>query len=201
MIKKIMQNVYGWSQFSEEKQLNFNGYLIIGNGESVIIDPPQLESGILAKLLAQHESSPFQGIFLTNVHHERNSDPLKRLYSVPVWVNELDKGGLEVPAEKSFKGGDTLLCGIKTIQLDDQKSPGETAFYLDQQKIMIVGDALLGKVPGKLNMLPPDKYVDHTKAKIGLKKLLAYDFDILLVGDGTTILKNAKEAVESFLNS
>ncbi|MGV7219984.1 MAG: hypothetical protein ACQ9MH_00510 [Nitrospinales bacterium] len=201
MINKIMQNIYCWSEFSEEKQLNFNGYLIIGNGESVIIDPSILESGILAQLLAQHESSPFKGIYLTNVHHERKSNPLKRLYSVPVWVNELDKEGLEVPADNSFKDGDNLLCGIKAIQLNDQKSPGETAFFIRQQKIMIVGDALLGKVPGKLNMLPPDKYLDQAKAKVGLKKLLDYDFDTLLVGDGTSILKNAKEEVKSFLNS
>ena len=199
MINKIMQNIYSWSEFSDEKQMNFNGYLIIGNGESVIIDPPKLESSKLAKLLDQHESSPLQGIFLTNVHHERESNPLKNLYSVPVWVNELDKEGLEAPAENSFKGGETLLCGIEAIQLDDQKSPGETAFYMKQQNTMIVGDALLGKVPGKLNMLPPDKYTDQAKAKAGLKKLLDYDFETLLVGDGTSILKNAKETVASFL--
>ena len=40
MIKKILPNIYSWSEFSEEKQLNFNGYLIIGEEESVIIDPP-----------------------------------------------------------------------------------------------------------------------------------------------------------------
>ena len=201
MINKIMQNIFSWSQFSEEKQLNFNGYLIIGNGESVIIDPPILESGILAQLLDLHESSPFQGIFLTNVHHERNSDPLKRLYSVPVWVNELDKDGMDAPAEKFFKDGDTLMCGIEAIQLEDQKSPGETAFYIKQKNVMVVGDALLGKVPGKLNMLPPDKYKDPAKAKASLKKLLDYEFDTLLVGDGTSILKNAKEEVASFLDS
>jgi len=42
MIKKILPNIYSWSEFSEEKQLNFNGYLIIEEEESVIIDPPFL---------------------------------------------------------------------------------------------------------------------------------------------------------------
>ena len=66
---------------------------------------------------------------------------------------------------------------------------------------MILGDALIGKVPGKLNMLPPDKYRDSKLAKKGLSKLLDYEFESLLVGDGEPILKDAKEAVKVFLES
>ena len=42
MIKEIIPGVFGWSEYSEEKGLDFNGYLIIGKEESVIIDPPDL---------------------------------------------------------------------------------------------------------------------------------------------------------------
>jgi hypothetical protein len=66
---------------------------------------------------------------------------------------------------------------------------------------MIVGDALIGKVPGKLNMLPPDKYRDPGLAKKGLNKLLDFEFESLLVGDGEPILCEAKEAVKKFLES
>jgi glyoxylase-like metal-dependent hydrolase (beta-lactamase superfamily II) len=83
--------------------------------------------------------------------------------------------------------------------LDYQKSPGETALYMAEQKIIIVGDALIGKVPGQVNMLPSEKYKDFTKAKAGLKELLKYEFETLLVGDGESILKDAKEAVVKFL--
>ena len=66
---------------------------------------------------------------------------------------------------------------------------------------MILGDALIGKVPGKLNMLPPDKYRDPKLAKKGLSKLMDYEFESLLVGDGEPILKDAKEVVKVFLES
>lgn len=204
MIKKIIPDLYSWSEFSEEKKLDFNGYLIIGNGESVIIDPPELkneDAEELTKLLHEHQSSPLKGILLTNVHHERASNSFKNSYSVPVWVNELDKEGLDMPANNTFKGGDILMCGIEAIQLDHQKSPGETAFFMKEQKIMVVGDALLGKIPGQVNMLPSDKYQDPVKAKAGLKKLVNYEFDALLVGDGTPILRDAKEIVTAFLAS
>ena len=204
MIKEIIPGVFGWSEYSEEKGLDFNGYLIIGKEESVIIDPPDLENDDeeeLKIIMDRHSSCPLKGIILTNVHHERASNSLKNRFSVPVWVNEQDKEGLEVSASNTFRGGDILFCGIQAIQLEDQKSPGETAFYMKDQKTMLVGDALIGKVPGQVNMLPSDKFKDPVKAKAGLQKLMSYEFETLLVGDGVSILKGAKGMVVTFLAS
>jgi hypothetical protein len=36
-MKEILPDIYTWHEFSEEKQMNFNGYLLISNGESVLI--------------------------------------------------------------------------------------------------------------------------------------------------------------------
>ena len=49
-LKKISSNLYQWSEFSTEKQLNFNGYYLIHNGEAVIIDPPVLLDNDLQSL-------------------------------------------------------------------------------------------------------------------------------------------------------
>ena len=45
---------------------------------------------------------------------------------------------------------------------------------------MIVGDAFIGKVPGRVNMLPPDKYRDFISAKKGLEKILDFEFVLFL---------------------
>ena len=204
MIKEILPNIFSWSEYSEEKGLDFNGYLIVGNSESVIIDPPELnidEEKKLASLVSMNSSCSLKAILLTNVHHERSSLVLKELFSVPVWINELDRVSLETPTNKTFKGGDNLFCGIEAIQLEEQKSPGETAFYIKGQKLMIVGDALIGKVPGQVKMLPPEKFKDVIKAKASLKLLMNYEFEALLLGDGISILKNAKKALSTFLAS
>ena len=169
MVKEIIPGIFSWSEYSEEKGLDFNGYLVIAKGECVIIDPPELgnDEEELKNIIDKHSSCPLKGIILTNVHHERASNSLKNRFSVPIWVNEKDKEGLEVSAGNTFRVGDILFCGILAIQLEDQKSPGETAFYI----------------------------------KVGLKKLMSYEFETLLVGDGVSILKNAKEAVATFLAS
>src|SRR2546427_4691433 len=82
------------------------------------------------------------------------------------------------------------------IHLKDMKSPGESALFLDMGKgYLILGDALIGRPAGQLNLLPADRFADVTKARESLKRLLKYNFDAVLVGDGAAILAGAKEAV------
>jgi len=52
-----------------------------------------------------------------------------------------------------------------------------------------------------VSMLPGEKYADASKAREGLRRLLKYNFDTLLVGDGDSILSGAKHTVESMLSS
>ena len=104
---------------------------------------------------------------------------------------------MDLKSTKTFKDGELLPGGIWVIQLKDQKSPGESALFIQQGKgVLIVGDALIGKPAGFVRMLPDEKYVDVTKAREGLRRLLKYNFDSLLVGDGVSILTGAKQAVE-----
>jgi glyoxylase-like metal-dependent hydrolase (beta-lactamase superfamily II) len=104
---------------------------------------------------------------------------------------------MDLKPTKTFKDGELLPGGIWVIHLQDQKSPGESALFLQLGKgVLIVGDALIGKPPGRLSLLPAEKYADAAKAKAGLRRLLKYQFDAVLVGDGTSILTEAKPAVE-----
>lgn len=203
-MKEILPGIFTWHEFSEEKKLNFNGYLIVSTEGSVLIDPPEITEDDFAELeslVNKNSKSPLRAILLTNVHHERECDEMRQKLSVPLLINEKDDAGLERKADKTFSDGDSLPCGFKTFQFENQKSPGESAFFLKDRGIMILGDALIGKVPGKLNMLPHDKYRDRKLAKRGLNKLLDYEFESLLLGDGESILKNAKEVVKVFLES
>ena len=201
--KKISSNLYQWSEFSAEKKLNFNGYYLIHNGESVIIDPPVLldnDLQSLKNLIIENSDSPLKAILLTNVHHDRISQKAKEIFNVPVYIHENDVSELDFEADHTFVNGDKLFCGLKVIHLENQKSPGESAFYLEDQKKMFVGDALIGKVPGKLNMLPPDKFVDIDEARKSLQVLKSFDFDDLLLGDGECILGEGKKILEQFLS-
>jgi hypothetical protein len=64
---------------------------------------------------------------------------------------------------------------------------------------MFVGDALIGRIPGKLNLLPPEMFSDINLAVKSLKVLSDYEFNDLLLGDGESIIGNGKKALENFL--
>lgn len=203
-IQELTPNLFRWFEFSEEKQLNFNGYYLVNRGESVIIDPPELNDEGWTELKNQienHAESPLKAILLTNAHHDRSSLQFKETFNIPIYIHENDKDLLDFDADKTFKTDDELFCGLKVIHLKDQKSRGESAFYHKESKQLFVGDALIGKVPGKLNQLPPEKFKDITKAKEALKLLLTLDFDDLLLGDGEPIQGNAKTTLQEFLNN
>jgi len=204
ILKEVLPRIYSWSTFDEERQLNFNGYFVIHNGESVIIDPPSLsDKGLreLKELVAINISTPVKAILLTNVHHERSCQELKKIFPISVYINEQDRDLLDIKSDKTCKNGDRLFCGIRVVHMPDQKSPGESAFYIEDRKILIVGDALIGRVQDEVNILPPDKFKDVDKAKAGLQVLRGLDFESLLVGDGHSILKDAKAKVEKFLDA
>ena len=52
------------------------------------------------------------------------------------------------------------------MQLNHQKSPGESALYIQQGKgVLIVGDELIGKPSGYLSLLEPEQYSDAARQR------------------------------------
>lgn len=200
-LKELNPKLFRWSEFSEEKQLNFNGYYLIHGKESVLIDPPELEDDGLSELkkrVKAHAASPLQAILLTNVHHDRASLQFKKVFDIPIYIHEKDGELLDFIPDYTFKGDENIFCGLKVIHLKDQKSPGESALLLADRKQLFIGDALIGKTPGQLNLLPPDKYKDIAKAREGLKVMQFLDVQDLLLGDGEPILGDAQQALDAF---
>ena len=139
-------------------------------------------------------------IIITNRDHEREVDTFRNDFQCQVFVPELDAKEMGIQPGKTYGDGELLPGGIWVVHLADQKSLGESALFLQQGKgIVIVGDALIGKPPGGASLLPPEKYANFSKAREGLQRLLKYNFDSLLVGDGVSILTGAKAVVEDAL--
>lgn len=196
-MKPILPGVATWSWFSEEKQLNFNGHLLDVGEHRILVDPPPLSDADFEKL---SNAGQLDYILLTNRDHERESAAYKEALNTRVYVPQADAPEMSVTPDKTFVDGELLPGGIWVIHLANQKSPGESALFLQQGRgILIVGDALLGKPEGSVSMLPAEKYADPAKAREGLRRLLKYDFDSLLVGDGTSILTGAKAVVAKAL--
>lgn len=196
-MKALLHNIWEWSWFSEDKQLNFNGHLLTIGEHRILVDPPPMSVNDIA--FARQEGS-VDYILLTNRDHEREADQLRKEFHCMVMAPELDAKDMSISIDKTCKDGELLPGGIWVVQLAHQKSPGESAFFLQQGKgILLVGDAIIGQPAGALRLLPPEKYVDISQAREGLRRLLKYDFDSLVVGDGDSIVTGAKPILEQTL--
>ena len=199
LIKEIVLGIYQWSSFSEEKGLNFNGLFIVNGNDSIIIDPPNCNNMELTELKDLISKFPTKAILLTNVHHDRASKELRTKFGIPIWINKKDAKSLDFEPDKTFDDNEIIFGIFKTISFKDQKSPGETGLLIESRNILILGDALIGATQGKIKMLPPEKFKDFEKAKQGLRVLNNYEIEILLLGDGESILKNAGRSIKFFL--
>ncbi|MDP1769342.1 MAG: hypothetical protein Q8L74_11135 [Nitrospirota bacterium] len=196
-MKNILPGIWQWSWFSEEKQIDFNGLFLTVGEHKILVDPPPMTGDASAVIL---RNGPVDYIIVTNRDHVREAVKYQDEFRCQLHVPEVDAPLMDLKPSKTFKDGELLIGGIWVIQLKDQKSPGESALFIQQRKgVLIVGDALIGKPAGSVSMLPAEKYADMAKAQEGLRRLLKYNFDSLLVGDGTSILTDAKPAVERLL--
>jgi hypothetical protein len=214
MMKQVLPGIWQWSWFSQEKQIDFNGLFLTVGEHRVLVDPPLMNA---EEMTQARRGGQIDYILITNRDHSREAAAYKKEFTCQVWVSEVDASQMDIQADKTYKDGELLSGGIWAVHLKDQKSPGECALFLQQipgqgasrrdrdgrveSGIMIVGDALIGKPPGSLSLLPAEKYADLGKAREGLRRLLKYNFDTLLVGDGASIMTGAKQVVEKVLTN
>ena len=197
---EILKDVYTWSVFSEEKKLNFNGYFIstqhalFGN---VVIDPPPVSDLDLTQM---ETLGSVQQILITNRNHIRWSRELQEKFDAEIRMNSADAQSEDLISDHNFGDGDMLAGFLKAVVIPDNKSPGETALYWEGRKILFVGDALIGKPPGEVTLLPPEKYAEIEKARAGIKVLDTLNFNSVLMGDGEPILTGGKKAIVRFLD-
>lgn len=196
-LKQLLPNIYQWSWFSQEKQLDFNGLFLTIGEHRILIDPPPLPQ---EEAMRMKQGGPVDYVLITNRDHEREAETCRKTFNCRLYVPEADAPQMTIKPDKTYRDGELLPGGIWAVQLQHQKSAGETALFLPQGKgVLIVGDALIGAPPGSLRLLPAEKYADTREAKEGLRRLLKYNFDAILVGDGASIVTGARTVVEQLL--
>jgi glyoxylase-like metal-dependent hydrolase (beta-lactamase superfamily II) len=195
-VKEIVRGVFTWSHFSAEKQLDFNGWCLPSKDGTIVVDPPQASEETLKEI---EKLGHVNSIVLTNKDHVRRSDEYAARFRAPILIHQADAPMVSIRIGGVFKSGDALPGGLEAWRVADAKSPGECALLVRDANALILGDALIGKPKGELNLLPASKLADPAKAIEGIRALLKLPFDAVLVGDGTPIPKGGRKAIEEFL--
>ena len=137
-------------------------------------------------------------IVLTNRNHFRASMRVKERTGAPIAIHPADAAfarekGTQVDAE--LRAGERL--GPIEVVAAPGKSPGEVALHWPDRRILLVGDACVGKPPGECALLPDAVIDDKARLATSLRTLAALDFDALLLGDGAPILEGGRAALPS----
>jgi uncharacterized cupin superfamily protein len=189
MKRLIFDDLYSWSIFSEMRQIDFNGHLWVRPEGNILVDPPPMIDSDLTQL---EKLGGAAWIVITNRDHEREAAFFRQRTGAKIVVHEADADELSVTAERLIGDGEEIVPGLRAIHLRYGKSPGEIALYLPEKGAMLSGDLVVGEPIGSLTLLADEKLQDPPKAALELRKILALQFNTILVGDGHSILRDAR---------
>src|SRR2546421_11218337 len=197
-LREILPGIFTWPWFSERHGYDFNGYLLRHPGGNVAIDPVEMPDAVLDEIAAAGVAR----IVLTNRNHFRAAAKLKARTGARIAVHASDaefvrKQGIE--ADDALAPGERI-AGLEVVDAHG-KSPGEVALWDAQRRLLIVGDACVGKPPGALALLPAKVIDDLPGLQETLRRLARLEPEILLVGDGAPILAGAASALQALVGS
>jgi glyoxylase-like metal-dependent hydrolase (beta-lactamase superfamily II) len=197
-MREILTGIFTWPWFSEPHGYNFNGHLICHASGNLCIDPVEPTDEDLEQLAGLGVAR----ILITNRNHSRAANKVRTRTGARTAIHPADapharSEGAELDDELAF--GDVV--GPFVVVPVPGKSAGEFALHWPDRRILVVGDAVVGDPPGRCKLLP-DKVVDDPGGlRESVRSLLALDFDILLPGDGTPILSDAKERLRNLVDT
>jgi glyoxylase-like metal-dependent hydrolase (beta-lactamase superfamily II) len=198
-MNEIVPDIFTWAWFSEPHGYNFNGYLVRHTEGNLCIDPvPPSDEAFdeIARLGAAK-------ILLTNRNHSRAANAVRERTGARTFIHPDDAAharsqGAAIDGE--LRADEKI--GPLTIVAVPGKSSGEVALHWPERKLLIVGDAVIGNPPGHCALLREKVMDDPARLRRSVRKLFDLEFDALLVGDGKSILHDAKlrlkELVDTF---
>jgi hypothetical protein len=196
-VKEIIPGLWHWTAFHEGIGMDVSSYLV--ERAAALIDPMLPEQGVEAFRGREPEV-----ILLTNRHHYRHSERFAEEFGCPVLCHEAGlhefEGG---PPVQGFAFGDDVANGVLALEVG-VLTPEETAFHVDTDPgALSFGDAVVN-IPDSGLAFVPDEYIgdDPEAIKEGLResfrRLLAHDFDALLIAHGEPMPGGGKAALQRF---
>jgi glyoxylase-like metal-dependent hydrolase (beta-lactamase superfamily II) len=193
-MREIVPGILTWPWFSERHGYDFNGYLVRHPSGNVCVDPVEMSDEVLDGIAREGASR----IVLTNRNHFRAAAKVRARTQAQVLVHPADAGFVRekgVAVDGELREGDRV--GPFQVVGAPGKSPGEVALYWPERRLLVVGDACVGKPPGACALLPAAVIDDLPLLRESLRKLSRLDFDVLLVGDGACILNGGRAALSA----
>jgi len=195
-LETVRPDVYRWSAYSPAHRVELTSHAVRTSTGIVIFDPLPMTAPQMDSLVAHSRPT----IVLTNGNHTR---------AAALW-HERFRAPIHAPADVALEFRIEYLVTRRgasrarfpgdweTILLPGG-APGETAFFLASQSLMVFGDAVV-QLPGRGLELLPDKYCENpAQLRASLAGLLNRAFTTALMAHGNPVLADAHARLRALL--
>jgi glyoxylase-like metal-dependent hydrolase (beta-lactamase superfamily II) len=187
------EDLFVWSEFDESRNIDFHSVLWRRPEGNVVIDPLPLSDHDQNHA---RELGDVGWIVITNSDHVRDAENWRATTGAKLIGPAGERETFPVPCDRWVSDGDEIVPGLKVVEMQGSKTPGELALILERETL-ITGDLVRGQRGGKLNLLPPAKLKDPAAAADSVKRLAALsDIWVVLPGDGWAVFRNGHDVLK-----
>jgi glyoxylase-like metal-dependent hydrolase (beta-lactamase superfamily II) len=191
-------NLYCWSQFDEDRNIDFHSYLWVREQGNVIFDPLPLTAHDEKHLVSLGKVSH---IIISNSDHVRNAKELSERTGAQIWGPTAEKESFPIECSKWLSESKGLIEGLDVYSLNGSKTDGELAFVVEGETL-ITGDLIRAHSGGNLCMLPTPKLKNLDEAINSVKKIaMIKGIKAILPGDGWPIFRNGETIMSELVES
>jgi len=191
-------DLFAWSEFNPDRNIDFHSLLWVRRGGNVVIDPLPMGDHDRAHLDALGGAGI---IVVTNSDHIRDSAALRAHTGARLLGPTGEKDSFPCECDWWIKDWETIVPGLRAVAMAGSKTPGELALILDD-KTLITGDLIRAHQGGQLGLLPDAKLRDKSRALDSVRRLIELGpFDAVLPGDGWPVFRDGQVLLEELLET
>ena len=191
-------DLFGWSEFNQDRNIDFHSVVWVRPEGNVVIDPLALSDHDEAHL---RELGGVAWIVVTNSGHARDSSKLAERTGAQLVGPSQEGDHFPLECARWLTDGDVVVPGMTALELEGSKTPGELALLLEGTTL-ITGDLIRAHEGGALCLLPEEKLSDRRKAIASVYRLtLLPALGAVLPGDGWPVFRDAQSLLQELLVS
>ena len=181
------KDLFAWSKFDEERNVDFNSVLWVRAGGNIMIDPMPLSPHDEAHLKSLGGA---EWIVITNSDHVRDSQAISKKTHAKIAAPAGEWDSIPFACDRWLSDGDEIVPGLIAFEMQGSKTRGELVLVLERTTL-ITGDLIRAHRAGSLMLLPDSKIVDRSQVHASLDRLLTFkEIETVLVGDGWSIFRD-----------
>ncbi len=189
-------DLFGWSEFNPDRNIDFHSILWVRDGGNVVIDPLPMVDHDRGHLDALGGAGV---IVVTNSDHVRDSTALRAHTGARLLGPLGEKHKFPADCDWWVSDLEEIVPGLRAVVMEGSKTPGELALILEQSTL-ITGDLIRAHEGGRLRLLPDAKLSDKARAMESVQRLVEMGpYETVLPGDGWPVFRHGQALLEELL--